>query len=98
MQWTTQGFVQAASGRIRSGRRLASSGPELAAHQLGQGLDRDQEAVAGRMPVAAVIGHAAAGDQAMDMRMVDELLGPGVQHRQHADGAADDGADRGPAR
>jgi hypothetical protein len=41
------------------------------------------------MPVATVIGHAATGDEAMYMRMVDELLRPGVQHRHDADGAAD---------
>ncbi len=32
---------------------------------------------------------AAAGDEAMDMRMVDELLRPGVQDRKHAGRAAD---------
>ena len=38
----------------------------------------------------AVLGHAAAGDQAVDVRVEEELLGPGVQHGEHADGAADE--------
>jgi hypothetical protein len=44
------------------------------------------------MPVAAVIGDSAAGDEAMNVRMVDELLGPGVEDGQHANGAADEAA------
>lgn len=53
-------------------------GAQLAADQLGESLDRDQEAVPNiRMPVAAVTRDAAAGDQAMDVRMEPKLLGPG---------------------
>ena len=40
------------------------------------------------LPLGAIIGDTAAGDQAVDMRVVDQLLGPGVQHSQNADGAA----------
>mgnify|MGYP006178401063 CR=1 FL=1 len=69
---------------------LLERGPERAAHQPGQGLDRNEEALAGRKPVAAVLGHAAAADQAMDMRVVKELLGPGMKHGEHADGGADE--------
>jgi len=39
--------------------------------------------------MAAVVGDAAAGDQAVDMGVVDELLGPGMQDGEHADGGAD---------
>ena len=91
-------FDHAASGSDQVGAALGQRGPELAAHQLGQRRVRNQEAVARRMPVPAVVGHAAAGDQAVDVGMVDELLRPGVQHGEHADGAADVAADRGPAR
>jgi len=31
--------------------------------------------------------NAAAGDKAMDVGMEDELLGPGVEHGENADGA-----------
>ena len=85
----TQGFLQAALGRTRSGRRLASAALILARTRTGEWPGRDQEVVAGGIPIATVIGHAATGDEAMDMRMVDELLRPSVQHRHHADGAAD---------
>ena len=49
----------------------------------------NQKAAAGRMPGVTVLAQAAAGDQAMDMRVEVKLLGPGVQHGEHADGAAD---------
>src|SRR4051812_8975113 len=62
--------------------------PELAAHQLGESLDGEQERPARRMPSAAVPGDPAATDQAMDMRVEDQLLGPGVQNGEHADGTA----------
>ena len=41
------------------------------------------------MPGGAVIGQSAAGNQAMNVRMEDEPLRPGMQHGQHADGATD---------
>ena len=37
----------------------------------------------------AIVGDAAAGDQAVDMGVIDELLGPGMQDGEHADGGAD---------
>jgi hypothetical protein len=40
------------------------------------------------MPGVTVLAQAAAGDQAMDMRVEVKLLGPGVQDGQHADRAA----------
>jgi hypothetical protein len=46
---------------------LCERRPELAAHELGQGLERDQVTVVCRVPMAAVVGDAAAGDQAVDM-------------------------------
>ena len=67
------------------GQRSSHLGP----HEDGEWPGRDQEVVAGGIPIATVIGHAGTGDEAMDMRMVDELLRPSVQHRHHADGAAD---------
>jgi hypothetical protein len=44
------------------------------------------------MPGAALGGHPAPGDQAMDMRMIEQLLGPGVENGEHADGAPDEAA------
>ena len=34
-------------------------------------------------------GDAASGNQAVDVRVIEELLGPGVQDGEHADGTAD---------
>jgi hypothetical protein len=74
-------------GQIRAARRKC--GPELAAHKLGERLDGDKEGVSRGMPQAAVIRNAPAGDQAVDMGMEEELLGPGVQNGEYADRAAD---------
>ena len=57
---------------------LCERGLELAAHKLGQGLDRNQKAVARGMPMAAIVGDTAAGHQTMDMGVVIELLCPGM--------------------
>ena len=67
------------------GERLA----ELAAHQLGERLDWNQETLAGRMPEAAVVRDAAAGDQAVDVGVVVQLLRPGVEHGEYAHLGAD---------
>ena len=62
---------------------------EAVADQFAEGLVRKQEILLGRMPAATGVGKAAAGDQTVNMWVQVELLGPGVQHGQDADGAAD---------
>ena len=62
--------------QVRPARR--ERGPDLAAHELGKRLDGDEEVVTCWMPRAAVIGDAATGHQAVDMRMKVELLRPGM--------------------
>ena len=55
----------------------------------------EQERLAGGMPGGAPrfregrLGQSAAGDEAVNVRVEDEPLRPGVQHGEHADGAAD---------
>jgi hypothetical protein len=39
------------------------------------------------MPGGGVLGDAAAADQAVNVRVQVQLLGPGVQHSEHGDGA-----------
>src|SRR5208282_3113282 len=63
--------------------------PELATYQLGKSLDGQQKVPSRRVPGAGVLGDPAAADQAMNMRVEAQLLGPGVQHREHGDGATD---------
>ena len=41
------------------------------------------------MPGGAVVGQSAAGDEAVNVRVEDEPLRPGMQDGQHADGAAE---------
>ena len=41
------------------------------------------------MPGGAVVGQSAAGDEAVNVRVEDEPLRPGVQYGEHANGAAD---------
>src|ERR1700722_9686778 len=61
-------------GQNQIGTFLLERGPELAAHELGQGLGGNQEGSARRSPIGAVIGNAAPGDQAVDVRVVEQLL------------------------
>jgi hypothetical protein len=77
-------------GNRRSGIADTAQGAELAAHLSGERLDRQQEVAACRMPGGAVLGDSATADQAMDVRVQVELLIPGMQHRQHGEGAADE--------
>ena len=73
-------------------------GAELAAHQAGERLDRQQEGAARRVPSGAVLGNAAAADQAMDVRVLVELLIPGMHHREVRRRCRRRSADRGRAR
>jgi len=91
-QIAQHGFGAVAPGRAMDDPRLPSSrlrqdeiGPafgqissHLGPHEDGKRPGRDQEVIAGGMPVATVIGYAATGNEAVYMRMVDELLRPGV--------------------
>jgi hypothetical protein len=58
---------------------------QLAAEDLGKDTHRQEEVAAGGDPAGVVDGEAPAGDDAVDMRMVEELLGPGVQDGGEAD-------------
>ena len=58
---------------------LCERGLELTAHKLGQGLDRNQKAVARGMPMVAIVGDTAAGHQTMDMGVAEPSLKiPGI--------------------
>ena len=58
---------------------------EQAAEQPGKRLDRQKEVRAPRDPSGAIDGKPAAGDDAMDVRMVRQRLPPSVQDGQAAD-------------
>ena len=59
-----QGEIGPAFGQISS---------HLGPHEDGKRPGRDQEVIAGGMPVATVIGYAATGNEAVYMRMVDDI-------------------------
>lgn len=60
-------------------------GPE----ELGECLDGEKEVVVSGHPNFPVLGKSAAGDQIVDMGMIGQVAGPGVQDAEHADLAAE---------
>src|SRR6516162_10790575 len=77
-------------GRQVGGRAEPREG--VAEAGAGKGGERrlwEQKRLAGGMPDGAVIGQSAAGDEAVNVRVEDEPLRPGMQHGEDADGAAD---------
>ena len=58
---------------------------EQAAEEARQDADRQEEPRATRDPAGAIRRQAAAWDDAVQMRMMDEGLSPGVQHGEEAD-------------
>ena len=67
-----------------SGMQLEQSGAELALEHFGDGLDRKEPASLFRAGPSVLRGESAAGDQAMQMRMVHEVLAPGVEDGREA--------------
>lgn len=68
---------------------LLENGPQLASHQFGQCPDWDQKTGLRLAPSTSIIGNAASSDKAMDMRVIEKLLGPGMENSQHANGRTD---------
>jgi len=66
-------------------QKLLERGRELAAEDAAENPDRQEEAGRGGDPSGAVKREAAARYDAVDMRMVLEVLSPGVQHAEQSD-------------
>ena len=64
-------------------------GEHLAAKQVREDPDREEEIVAAGNPGGRVRCQPAAGDDAVDMRMMQQRLAPGVQHGDEADVSAE---------
>ena len=63
---------------------------DLGAEDGGEGVARDEEAgMGGLAPSLALVGQPAGGDEEVNVRMVGEITGPGVEHREDAEGSAD---------
>jgi hypothetical protein len=78
-------------GQFREGLRapLLEALAEEGASAIAEGFDRQEEPGAGSSPLALVQAQAAAGNQAMDVGMVFEGAGPGVEDGQQAQGGAE---------
>lgn len=99
-----QGFLTTAHGRTvhhpallpdlgrefreRLGPGLLQGATEEGPAAVAEGFDRQEELGAGGSPLALVEAEAAAGHQAMDMGMIFEGAGPGMEHGQQPQGGA----------
>ena len=68
---------------------LASHMHELSAEDNGEGFNWDQEVVPSCKPGGVVWQEATCRNQAMDVRMEDEGLGPCVEHGEESDLSSD---------
>jgi len=74
---------------VEVGAELGEGVAETGADHAGEGRFGEQEGVGGGLPESAAVGQAAAGDQAVDVRMEDQPLRPAMEHGEHAGGAAE---------
>lgn len=75
-------------GKGKIGVFFLQAAHEFSPDQPGEGAQREEEFFAGWLPVA-VVGDAAASDQTVEMRVVDEHLGPGVEYHENANHGPD---------
>jgi hypothetical protein len=61
------------------------AGDELAAKHSAQHFHREEKSVPEANPVFAVERETTAWDHAVDMRMMQKILAPGMKHTQEAD-------------
>jgi hypothetical protein len=60
---------------------------KLASKDDAQGRNREQEVFAGGDPTVLIDRQSSCGDQTMEMKMIQEGLVPGMQHRGQAQGS-----------
>ena len=65
--------------------RSAQSALEGSAEQFGEGFHRQEKISARRQPPLSVAPYSATGDQIVDVGMVEQVAGPGVEYTYHAD-------------
>ena len=58
---------------------------ELTAKDDAQGFNREQKVFAGRTPALLIERQRSSGDQTMEMKMIQQGLVPGMQHRDETD-------------
>jgi len=75
----------AMEAQLALGEGAFQSGDELTAKDASQDRDGKKEAATGGEPAVVVGGESASGDHTMDMRMMLQLLVPGVEDTEEAD-------------
>ena len=65
--------------------RSSQGALEGSAEQFGERFHGQEEVSARGQPGIAIASHAAAGDQIVDVGMVGQVAGPGMQYAQHPD-------------
>src|SRR5260370_33991636 len=60
---------------------------QVGVEDWGERFEGHQEVLACRAP-ATVVSEAAAGDEVMDVRMIEQLPGAGVEHADHPEAGA----------
>ena len=77
-----QGGVVAWQGEV--GGLLLDTGEVSLLHLFCQGIDLKQEVVSARYPPTAIEGEHPGWNEAMDMKMIDQGLAPGMENGQQA--------------
>ena len=68
-----------------SSERAFEQVEELTPQNDAQGYNREQKVFTGRPPAHLIEGQSSSGDQTMEMKMIQQGLVPGVQHRDETD-------------
>jgi len=61
------------------------AGDELAAEDATEYVDGEEEGIAGMNPLSAVGREATGGNDAVDVRMSEQVLSPGMEYREESD-------------
>jgi len=70
------------------GTELLQIGKELPPKELRHHFDREEEVILAGLPTPTTLGQSSSGNDVVDMRMVHEILTPGVQNRDKTDVSA----------
>ncbi len=67
------------------GGRLFEEVEEFGTEEFGKGFDRQEEIIVRGQPGLLIWGDTAARDKVVDMGVVGQVTGPGVEHVDHTD-------------
>ena len=83
--WRGERFQLTMEAQLTFGESVFESGDELAPKDPSQNRKGEKEVATGTEPALVVGGESAGGDHTMDMRMMLQLLVPGVKDTEEAD-------------